>query len=51
MARVKGSKNHAVKDAEAKASSHREAITNTQPDNESEILKQLLPAQVAMEQT
>lgn len=51
MASTKDSKKHTVKDVEAKASSHREATTNTQPNSESEIMKQLLPAPVAMQQT
>lgn len=50
MARPNDNKNHAVWDAEAEASSHSEATSNTQPNIPSEISEQLLPTLVPMQQ-
>lgn len=49
--RTKGSKNRAMNDAEAEASNHKEATSNTQSNNRNELLKQLLPTLVVMQQT
>lgn len=43
MTRPKGRKNALMKDVQVDASSHREATSNSQPNNQNEILEQLIP--------
>lgn len=50
MARPEGSENREIEDVEAEASCPREATSNSQPNNQFEILEQFMLALVAMQQ-
>lgn len=48
---LKGSKNFAVEDAKDETSSDKEATSNSQPNNQNEILELLLLVRVATQET
>lgn len=50
MARLYGSKGRVVDDATAKSSSHKETTPIQQLHNQNEVLKELLPVLIAMQQ-
>lgn len=50
MPSLKGSKNHLIEGAKIEASSHKEATPNSQLNNQCEILEQLLPSSVTVQQ-